>query len=89
VDRFCQKKGVAPPDDQVWIQVLEPVDYTAGGIKAAGLSIGLENGTGEASLTQRSGGVADMSVVVKESPGNGRLAKGHTGLLVYRISQPK
>ena len=35
------------------------------------------------------GGVADMSVVVIKSLGNWRLAKGHTGLLVYRISQPK
>jgi len=70
VDRFCQKEGVAPPDEECRYECLNFIDYTAGGIKAAGLSIGLEIGTGEASLTQRSGGVADISVVVHESLGN-------------------
>lgn len=70
MDRFCQKKGLACPDEECRYECLSFIDYTAGGIKAAGLSIGLEIGTGEASLTQRSRGVADMSVVVIETLGN-------------------
>lgn len=89
LDRFCQKEGVAAPDDECRHECLSFIDYTAGGIKAAGLGIGLQIGTGEASLVQRRRDVADMSVVVSDSLGNERLAKGHTGLLVYRISQPK
>ena len=61
----------------------------AGGIKTAGLITGLKIGTGEASLNKRDRGVADMFVVVIEAYRKVSLAKGHTGLLVYRISQPK
>ena len=49
VDRICQKEGVAPPDEECRYECLSIIDYTAGGIKAAGLGIGLGIGTGEAS----------------------------------------